>query len=182
MDVLSETRWALNNEIIKQVASSWSLFIQLIEGSMLNNAEQKFLLRKNFTWLITSTNEDKNIAIAPLILKQDPEAVFIYKTMDFLSTKKSRTFVFSTHLHFCLKKELVVLVFLTSYIFVSPSLWQRLRLHATGTILLLCSDSLFFCKIRTSASFISLRQKLKDCSRIKSTLCSSENACAYNHS
>ena len=30
MDVLtSETCWALNNEIIKQVASSWSLFIQL---------------------------------------------------------------------------------------------------------------------------------------------------------
>ena len=30
MDVLtSETRWALNNEIIKQVTPSWSLFIQL---------------------------------------------------------------------------------------------------------------------------------------------------------
>jgi len=30
MDVLtSETCWALNNEIIKQVASSWSLFIQI---------------------------------------------------------------------------------------------------------------------------------------------------------
>ena len=30
MDVLtSEARWALNNEIIKQVASSWSLFIHL---------------------------------------------------------------------------------------------------------------------------------------------------------
>jgi len=30
MDVLtSETCWALNNEIIKQVTSSWSLFIQL---------------------------------------------------------------------------------------------------------------------------------------------------------
>ena len=31
MDVLtSETCWALNNEIIKQVTSSWSLFIQLL--------------------------------------------------------------------------------------------------------------------------------------------------------
>jgi hypothetical protein len=30
MDVLTfETRWALNNEILKQVTSSWSLFIQL---------------------------------------------------------------------------------------------------------------------------------------------------------
>ena len=31
MDVLTfETCWALNNEIIKQVASSWSIFIQRI--------------------------------------------------------------------------------------------------------------------------------------------------------
>ena len=30
----SETCWALNNEIIKQVTSSWSLFIQLIQKSM----------------------------------------------------------------------------------------------------------------------------------------------------
>ena len=34
IDVLtSETCWALNNEIIKQVTSSWSLFIQLIKYS-----------------------------------------------------------------------------------------------------------------------------------------------------
>ena len=33
MDVLtSETFWALNNEIIKQVTSSWSLFIQILFG------------------------------------------------------------------------------------------------------------------------------------------------------
>jgi len=33
MDVLtSETCWALNNEIIKQVTSSWSLFIQFSES------------------------------------------------------------------------------------------------------------------------------------------------------
>jgi len=33
MDVLtSETCWALNNEIIKQVTSSWSLFIQLVSS------------------------------------------------------------------------------------------------------------------------------------------------------
>ena len=32
MDVLTfETRWALNSEIIKQVTSSWSIFIQLSE-------------------------------------------------------------------------------------------------------------------------------------------------------
>jgi len=37
MDVLtSETCWALNNEIIKQVISSWSLFIQLIKHYLSN--------------------------------------------------------------------------------------------------------------------------------------------------
>ena len=43
MDVLtSETCWALNNEIIMQVTSSWSLFIQLflwISYLNLNNTE-----------------------------------------------------------------------------------------------------------------------------------------------
>ena len=38
MDVLtSETCWALNNEIIKQVTSSWSLFIQLFTNSLFMN-------------------------------------------------------------------------------------------------------------------------------------------------
>ena len=36
MDVLtSETCWALNNEIIKQVTSSWSLFIQLCNSEFI---------------------------------------------------------------------------------------------------------------------------------------------------
>ena len=40
MDVLtSETCWALNNEIIKQVTSSWSLFIHLYMGSFILNPE-----------------------------------------------------------------------------------------------------------------------------------------------
>jgi len=39
MDVLtSETCWAVNNEIIKQVTSSWSLFIQLPSLHFLFNA------------------------------------------------------------------------------------------------------------------------------------------------
>jgi len=73
----------------------------------LNNAEQKFLFRKkkNFTLLITLTYEDNNIAIAPLILRQDPEAVFIYKTIDILRKKKGRTFVFTTYLNFFKKNR-----------------------------------------------------------------------------
>jgi len=41
MDVLtSETCWALNNEIIKQVTSSWSLFIQLVMTMFSNSVSR----------------------------------------------------------------------------------------------------------------------------------------------
>ena len=40
----SETCWALNNEIIKQVTSSWSLFIQLPYETCLNCLRHRYFL------------------------------------------------------------------------------------------------------------------------------------------
>ena len=42
MDVLTFETWALNNEIIKQVISTWSIFIQLSRWCMVN--KRKILL------------------------------------------------------------------------------------------------------------------------------------------
>jgi hypothetical protein len=65
---------------------------------MLNNAEQNFLFRKDILLLITLIYEENNIPIGTLILRQDTKAVYIYKTLDFLRTKKGRMFVFTIYL------------------------------------------------------------------------------------
>jgi len=70
MDVLtSETRWALNNEIIKQVTSSWSLFIQL---SRCNCSEVMFLC--TYPWGATkrSTFANKQVHFPSAVTCSEP--------------------------------------------------------------------------------------------------------------
>jgi len=56
MDALtSETCWALNNEIIKQVTSSWSLFIQLYRAQPHSFAW--FCGHRNFVTLLTRSHK-----------------------------------------------------------------------------------------------------------------------------
>jgi len=70
MDVLtSETCWALNNEIIKQVTSSWSLSIQLVSQiSFLSHTDRSFLCTHFFTVVFYF------LAIGPHLLDRIPQS------------------------------------------------------------------------------------------------------------
>jgi len=66
MDVLtSERRWAFNNEIKKQVTSSWSLFIQLF------NIQNITLYDRVFVFMLNVNNGEKITYIFTIILFRD---------------------------------------------------------------------------------------------------------------
>jgi len=64
MDVLtSETCWALNNEIIKQVTSSWSLFIQLQSSLFTNLQANSLSMFQVSTTPITRSTQNCNYSL-----------------------------------------------------------------------------------------------------------------------
>jgi hypothetical protein len=78
MDVLTfEICWALNNEIIKQVTSSWSVFIQLVWILFAELSERNFL---DVLDIFTELFEHIFLARAEIRFFLDPLAELILKS------------------------------------------------------------------------------------------------------